>query len=172
MTGSRIGAWALGIAALAATACGPEPLTHDTGYRGTWSRSGDRNVSIVALTDMDGSWRFRWTKRNFDGKYTILCDWDGRCEERLNGELQAIYAIATRFDAATGKLYTETLETRLAPEASTFHYIDVMELADEGRTLWNYTVERDGRTYEGAHRPKRSFRKVSDAVADPPPVRP
>src|SRR5262249_21546538 len=96
--------------------CGVPPMISDTGYVGTWKRGNDRSVSIVAIAHREGQWLFRWTKRSFDGKYAILCDWHGRCEETLNGQLVATYAIATRFDEATGKLFTDTVEDRTIPE--------------------------------------------------------
>ena len=86
------------------SACGLPPMISDTGYRGTWSRGNDRNVSIVAIIEIDGRWFFRWTKRSFDRKFTVLCDWGGRCEERLNGNLLATYAITTRYDPAARTL--------------------------------------------------------------------
>ena len=150
-----------------AAACGIPPLRSDTGFRGTWRRSNDRNSSIVSIVASDGAYRFRWTKRSFDGKLTVLCDWDGRCEERLNGALMATYRIRTWLE--NGKLYTETVENRQVPEARTFRYTDEMEVADGGMTLWNYTVERDGQRLQGNERPRRSFHKVADGVAEPPP---
>lgn len=157
----------LALGLLAAAGCHMPPTVSDTGYKGTWSRGNDRNVSIVAIAEVDGHLKFRWTKRSFDGKLVILCDWDGRCEERLNGTLVATYAIRTRLDEA-GKLYTDTVEERVIPDEQTFRYTDVMEVDDHGLTLWNYTVDRDGQHYEGMGRPKRSFSKVSNSVADPP----
>jgi len=153
---------------LAGAGCHFPPMVSDTGYAGTWSRGNDRNVSIVAIAELDGRLKFRWTKRSFDGKLAITCDWDGRCEEHLNGTLIATYAIQVRLDPASGKLYTDTVEERQIPERQTFRYTDVMEVEDGGRTLWNYTVDRDGQHYEGDGRPRRSFSKVANAVADPP----
>jgi len=150
------------------SSCGLPPMISDTGYRGTWSRGNDRNVSIVAIAEVDGRWFFRWTKRSFDRKFTVLCDWEGRCEEKLNGNLLATYAITTRYDEQSGVLSTETLEERMLPDKQTFRYTDVMEVKDTGRTLWNYTIERDGQHYEGTARPQRSFSKVANSVADPP----
>jgi hypothetical protein len=147
-------------------ACGVDTIRPDAGYRGTWSRGNERNVSILAITDIGGQWRFRWTKRSYDGKFAVLCDWDGHCEERLNGELTATYSIATRFE--NDRLYTDTVEERVVPERRTFRYTDVMEVTDAGRTLWNYTTDRDGQAYTGRERPQRSFAKVSDSIADPP----
>lgn len=166
----RIGAVVL---AAACSACDLPPMISNTGYRGTWSRGNDRNVSIVAITEVGGRWYFRWTKRSFDGKLTILCDWDGRCEERLNGQFVARYTIAVQYDAPSGKLSTDTIESRAIPDEKTFRYSDVMEVKDGGRTLWNYTTDRDGKHLEGGERPMRSFSKVADSVADPPrPERP
>ena len=159
-----------GAAALAAivgcSTAGKDPTRSDTGYRGTWSRGNARNISIVAITDVGGTWRFRWTKRSYDGKFTVTCTWDGACEERLNGDLTATYRIGARFEE--GKLYTDTLEERLVPERLTFRYTDVMEVKDGGLTLWNYTIERDGKALTGEARPMRSFSKVSDSISDPP----
>ncbi len=150
------------------SSCGLPPMISDIVYRGTWSRGNDRNVSIVAIAEIDGRWFFRWTKRSFDRKFSILCDWEGRCEERLNGNLLATYAITTRYDEPSGVLSTDTVEERVIPDKQTFRYTDVMEVKDNGRTLWNYTTERDGQHYEGLARPMRSFTKIADSVADPP----
>ena len=149
-------------------ACDLPPMISDTGYVGTWSRGNDRNVSIVAIAELNGRWFFRWTKHSFDGKLTIHCDWEGRCEERLNGALAATYAITTHFDGASRTLSTETIEERIVPSALTLRYTDVMEVKDAGLTLWNFTMERNGQHYEGPARPQRSFAKVSNSVADPP----
>ena len=154
------------LVALSSCSFGLPPMVSDTGYLGTWSRGNDRNVSILAIAKSGETWRFRWTKRSFDGKFSVLCTWEGKCEERLLGDLVATYDIETRF--ADGKLYTETIEERKVPSVSTLRYTDVMEVADGGRTLWNYTIERDGQQYEGTSRPMRSFSKVADAVLEPP----
>jgi hypothetical protein len=154
------------LAALAAGACGLPPMVSDTGYLGTWSRGNDRNVSIVAIAREGDRWLFRWTKRSLDGQYVVLCDWDGRCEETFRGKVIARYRITTRFE--NGSLHTDTVEERTFPEPLNSQFTDVMEVTDGGRTLWNYTIERDGETYEGMARPKRSFTKVADAVLEPP----
>jgi len=157
----------VGMAAMLA-ACGVPPMVSDTGYLGTWSRGNERSVSIVAITRVEDRWLFRWTKRSYDGKFSILCDWHGHCEEKLNGRLVATYAIATRYDDTTGMLSTDTVEDRQVPEKRTFRYTDVMEVKDAGQTLWNYTVERDGQHFKGSERPQRSFAKVADGIAEPP----
>ena len=40
--------------AAACTACSLPPMISDTGYRGTWSRGNVRNVSIVAIAEVEG----------------------------------------------------------------------------------------------------------------------
>ena len=165
--GSAAGALCLAAAAL--SACGLPPMISDTGYRGTWRRGSERSVSIVAITEVDGRWYFRWTKRSSDGKHEVLCDWDGRCVERSDGKQVATYAITTRYDANSGVLSTDTEEERVGSVTKRFHYSDVIEVADHGRTLWSSTTERDGQHFEGDARPRRSFTKVANSVADPPP---
>jgi hypothetical protein len=155
----------------ALTACGLPPMISDTGYRGTWSRGNDRNVSIVAIAEVGGTWLFRWTKRSFDGQYSILCDWDGACAEWLEGKRIATYTIKTRYDAETSRLFTDTVEERQVPVQRTYRYTDVMEVTDGGRTLWNYTTDRDGEHFAEGARPQRSFTKIADSVADPPRAR-
>jgi hypothetical protein len=154
-------------------ACNLPPMISDTGYRGTWGRGSAQDVSIVAITEVAGRWYFRWTKRSFDGKQTVLCDWGGHCEEQFNGRAAATYTITTRYDAGAKTLATDTVEERVYPSSHIYHYSDVMEVADSGLTLWNYTTDREGQHFEGGGRPMRSFSKVSNSVADPPrPARP
>ena len=86
----------------------------------------------------------------------------------MNGKLLATYAITTRYDAPSGRLSTDTLEERMDPDKQTIRNTDVMEVKDNGRTLWNYTVDRDGQHYDGTARPMRSFTKIANSVADPP----
>jgi hypothetical protein len=150
----------------AASSCRMDRMITDTGYRGTWRRANDRNESIVAITDAGGRWRFRWIKRSFDHKFRVDCDWMGHCEERLNGAVIATYTIVTRYDE--GKLYTDTVEERVSPVKVTARYTDVMEVRDGGRTLWNFTTDRDGQHFDGDERPNRTFDKIADGVADPP----
>ncbi len=157
------------IAALAATAaaCISSAPVNNTGYTGTWSRGNDRVQSIVAIVKQPDGYRFRWTKVSSDGKLQVRCGWDGACEERLDGKVIANYRFTPSVDAS-GKLRIEAVEERLEPEKKTLHYVDQLEVEPGGKVLWSYTIERDGQKYEGNARPKRSFRKVSDGVAEPP----
>ena len=166
-TGTR-GVGALILAASALASCDLPPMISDTGYRGTFRRGNDRSVSIVAITEISGRWYSRWTKRSFDGTYIIECDWDGRCEERLNGRQSAKSTITTRFDAASGTLSTDTVEERVFPEKKTVRTTEVMDVTDLGLTLRSFTTDRDGQHFEGLARPTRSFTKIANSVADPP----
>ena len=159
---------ALLLALCALAACGLPPMISDTGYRGTWRRGNDLNVSIVAITESSGTWYFRWSRRSSDGKYNVVCDWDGSCDEWLDGKRVATYTVTTRFDPASGLLSTDTVEERLDPRKETRRYSDVMEVKDGGLTLWNYTTDRDGQHFEGTGRPMRSFTKIANSVASPP----
>jgi hypothetical protein len=156
----------LAVSALAA--CGLPPMISDTGYRGTWRRGNDGTVSIVAITESAGRWYFRWTRRSSDGRSTVLCDWDGACEEWFDGRRVATYAITTRFDAASGKLWSDTVEERLAPTKRTLRFTEIMDVKDGGLTLYHYTTDRDGQHFEGLGRPTRWFTKIANSVADPP----
>jgi hypothetical protein len=161
-------AGALLVSGILPAACGLPPMVSDTGYKGTWRRGTGPQGSIVAITQVGDRWYFRWTMRDPAGRRSVLCDWEGRCEERYKDQPVATYTISSRLDPATGKLTTDTVEERVAPERKTFRYTDVLELADEGRTLVNFTTDRDGSHFEGAARPRRSFAKISNSIADPP----
>jgi len=141
----------------------------DTGYTGTWSRGNDRNVSIVAIAKDGDRYLFRWSKRSYDGKFAIVCGWDGRCEETLSGKRIATYEFTTRVDPATGRLLVVYDERRIEPEKRDFHVVDELVVDPGGKVLWSYTVERGGEKYAGGARPMRSFDKVADAIAGVPP---
>jgi hypothetical protein len=162
----RIGAVVLAASVLAS--CDLPPMISDTGYRGTWRRGNDRNVSIVAITESSGRWYFRWTKWSSDGRLAVHCDWDGRCEELVDGKRVATYTITTRFDADSGKLWTDTVEEWLVPARPPRRYTEVMEIRNGGLTLLNVTTDRDGERFEGLTGPQRSFTKIANSVADPP----
>jgi hypothetical protein len=162
----RVGALFLLLSALAS--CDLPPMISDTGYRGTWRRGNDRVVSIVAITESAGRWYFRWTKWSSDGRLTVRCDWDGRCEERLDGKRVVTYTITPRFDAASGKLWLDTVEESVEPGRPARRYTEVMDVRDGGLTLRNVTIDRDGQHFEGLMGPQRSFTKIANSVADPP----
>lgn len=157
-----------------AASCLPEtrPLVSDTGYEGTWSRGNMRGNSIVAIVRVGDAYRFRWSKRTYapggEAKLVVVCDWEGRCTETLNGKVLATYRFRTWLDETTGRLHVEGVEDRVEPERFTNRFVDELVVEDEGRTLWRYTKERMGQSFEGVGRPMASFSKLSDGIADPP----
>lgn len=159
---------------LLAASCLPEtpPLVSDTGYEGTWSRGNMRGNSIVAIVRVGDEYRFRWSKRTYapggEEKLVVACDWEGRCTETLNGKVLATYRFRTWVDDSTGRLHVEGVEDRVEPERFTNRFVDELVVEDGGRTLWRYTKERMGQSFEGVGRPMASFSKVSDGIADPP----
>jgi hypothetical protein len=154
--------------AVISAACSVRPRVSDTGYTGTWSRGNDRNVSVVAIARTGDRYLFRWFKHSFDQRLDVSCGWDGRCEEKYDGKHMATYEFDTRVDPVTHRLMVECDERRLLPEKPNIHYIDELVVEPGGKVLWSYTVERDGKRYEGANRSMRSFEKVADAVAGVP----
>ncbi len=160
------------LAVLSGPACRLKPKVSDTGYVGTWSRGNDRGVSTVAIARVGDAYRFRWWKRTFDPArglaLDVRCEWNGRCEERLFGELIATYEFSTRTDPATGRLLVECHERRVAPEKKDIHYVDELVVEPGGKVLWSYTDQTDGHRYVDSERPMRSFDKVADAVAGVP----
>ena len=160
----RRAACALALAALSA-ACSVPPSITDTGYVGTWARGNDRVRSVVSIARGEGDrWYFRWTKMSDRGTLAIRCPWEGVCEERLNDETIATHAFRIWQDPDSGHLMVEGTEKRLKPDKVDIHFVDELVVVDGGKTLWSYTLERDGQRFEGAGRPQRSLTKVSDSV--------
>ncbi len=157
-----------------ATGCAGDVAVSDTGYAGTWSRGPAHAKSIVAIARVGDGYRFRWTKitREPRGlrrvKLEVRCDWDGQCVETLDGRKIAEHRFRTWTDPDSGHLMVEWSERRLGPEPRESRTVDELVVEPGGRVLWSYTIERDGRRFEGEARPKRSFTKVADAIADPP----
>jgi hypothetical protein len=142
----------------------------DTGYVGTWSRGNDRVRSTIAIAERDGTYLFRWGKESSDGRVKVRCDWDGNCVELSDGLEVARYHFRPWIDPASGRLRVECRGTIFTAEKPEVHYIDELEVRDDGKRLVAYTVERAGQQYSGRGRPRFKFTKVSDTVTDPPPA--
>ncbi len=154
---------------LAACCCSDDPAVSNTGITGTWVRENNGTISVIALTKLDDRYLFRWKKYGRDDDFRVDCDWDGHCEEWQGGQKQADYRFTTRNDPASGRLEIECHETRLVPKVREQHSIDELSVEPGGKVLWSYTTERDGERFEAGKGPQRSFTKVADAVAYPPP---
>ena len=156
------------LAAAAVVFVGCAPKVSDTGYVGTWARSSPQSASTIAIYRDDAGYRFRWKVDTPSGKWRVRCDWNGRCEEHIDGEKAAEYLFTTRIDPATGHLVVDCTGKVSKPRRAEIHYVDELVVEPGGLTLWSYTLERGGQRFEGEARPKRSYRKVADEVGEKP----
>ena len=164
---SRHGAWAL-VLALALLGCAKPPVVSDTGYSGTWERGTEIVKSRLAIVELGGAYHVRWTRLSADGKWKTVCDWEGRCEEFVDGEKTSDYTFKTWIDGDTKLLRVECTGFVQKPNEAHFHWIDELVVKDEGHSLLARTLEEQGKVYEGRG-PKRRFKKISNDVEDPPP---
>jgi len=141
----------------------------DTGYTGTWVLRTDRIESRIAIVPReDGGYRFRLSQTTADGKSKIRCDWNGDCEQHVEGVLAARFRFVPKVDPATGLLRVRCEGGPDGPESPTIVYENELVVADGGLELESYTIERAGQSFEGDARPWRLLSKFSDRVEDPP----
>jgi hypothetical protein len=156
------------LAALA-PACTVKPITSNTGYTGTWKKQGSSYYnSTISIVRVGEEHRFRWTLRSTDGSWKVACGWEGPCEEFVDGEKTSEYTFRAWIDPATSHLMVEQKGSISKPERLDLHRIDEWVLAADGKEASVYTNESMGQKFEGDHRPKFSFVKVADTVANPP----
>ncbi len=163
----RMPGWMLG-SILLLGACDLPPMVSDTGLRGTWVRRAGEGLSIVSITEIDGRWYVRSTRRSPDGTQSTRCEWDGRCQETLDGKLAATSTVTTTYDPDTATLTTDIAEERIYPSKKTIHLREDLLVDDHGRTLRIFTVDRGGQRFEHKGGPQRWLTKVADSVPDPP----
>jgi hypothetical protein len=163
--------FALATITLVAMGCGggglPDVVT-DTGYQGTWQRGNERVKSTIAIVEVEGEYLFRWSVNSADGKWKVTCDWNGRCEEIIDGEKASEYAFRTWTDEESGQLRVECNGNIYGPPPVEVHYIDVLVPRKNGTVLRSHTIEDVNGTYEVGGGPRRDFTKISDHVAEPP----
>jgi hypothetical protein len=147
-------------------ACAPK--VSDTGYVGTWARGSTYNTSTIAIHHGKDGYRFRWKVDSADGRWRVRCNWDGRCEEHVDGAKAAEYVFVTRQDPATGHLLVECTGKVSRPKPAEIHYLDELVVSPDGKELWSYSLERGGQRFQGDARPKRAFRKVANEVGELP----
>lgn len=149
--------------------CGPDPVS-DTGYTGTWVRGNDRLKSTLAIVERQGEYRVRRSLRSADGSHELRCDWDGKCEEFVDGEKTSDYTLRPSVDAETKRLRLEVRASIFKPTVLELHYVDEFLLKDEGLRLRARTIEKQGQPIRKKDGPvsKRDYRKVSNRVTDPP----
>jgi hypothetical protein len=154
--------------ALVLTACGPR--ISDTGYTGTWSREGSDVVTTISIANVDGEYLFRWGRETLDGVVQVRCDWDGLCEENVDGEPVATYQMHAWIDDESGLLRVECRGRRIDREGGEVevHYLDELVVRNDGKRLVSRVRGRNGEIFEGLGHGRRVFEKISDSVVDPP----
>jgi hypothetical protein len=140
----------------------------DTGYTGTWQRGSDRAKSTFSIVEIDGEYLLRWDKRSDDGKVQVDCDWQGRCEESVEGEKTSEYRLRAWIDEGSGLLRMAFQGEVYRPTPAEFDHVDELRLRDDGLTLRFRRIEDRIRAFDPQRPPVRDYRKISDHVADPP----
>jgi hypothetical protein len=163
--------WLL-LGSIALVACGgggglPDVVS-DTGYQGTWRRGTERLQSTIAIVEVDGRYRFRWNKTTADGTWTVNCDWEGRCEEFVDGEKTSDYVFRVWVAEETGHLRVECTGTVHRPTAREVYSVEELIPRKQGLVLRAHTIGDAGSTYEVGAGPRRDFAKISDHVLEPP----
>lgn len=158
---------ALACAALAVAVLACSETVTDTGYEGTWHRGNDKNSSTILLWKAGTAWKFAWIAESVSGTWKIRCDDNSVCVETIEGRKVAEHVFRVWEDPGDGKLRLECSTQVIEPVSRQTRYLDVLEVAEGGTTLWSFTLERDGQRFEGDGRPRRSFRKVSDRTRLP-----
>ena len=165
--GTRVVAGTLLVVLACAVGCS-EPIS-DTGYVGTWVLRNDRIESRIAIVPReDGGYRFRLTQTTADGSSKLGCDWNGDCEQYVDGALAAGFRFVPSVDPETGLLRVRCEGGPEGPEAPTVVYENELVVGEGGLELKSFTIERAGQTFEGDARPVRVLVKYSDRVDDPP----
>ncbi len=162
-----------GIASLALvtalSGCTVRPQISNTGFTGTWARSGGMDTfhSQVSIIQDGGRYLFRWRLDSNDGTWHVRCGWDGKCEEFLDGAKVADYAFDVR-ERPEGGLTIECTRVPVRKEVKGYHYTDVLEVDLSGKSLVSYTVELNGDRFAKETATRKILTKISDTVADPP----
>ena len=155
------------LSAALATACSRGPKVSDTGYEGTWQRGGGSATSTIAIVKQGDDYLFRWTLDSEDGRWIVRCNWDGVCEEHVDGEKTSDYTFRTWVEP-TGFLRIECKGKVTRPKPLDVHYIDQLRVKEGGLRMSSATMEQGETRYYKMKKPKRMYTKVSDAVENPP----
>jgi hypothetical protein len=165
---------ALLIAALSATACTVKPKRSDTGFTGTWGRKGPIGdyQSTVAIAKQGERYLFRWKLDAKDRSWSVRCDWEGLCEERLDGKKIAEYKFEVTQKPGENFLTVTCTRTPVEKGINGFRYVDDLVLEPGGLNMTSYTRELNDRTYPRDSTMVKSFDKVSDRISEPPAGQP
>jgi len=152
---------------LALASCAWQPEVSNTGYVGTWVRGNPHTRSALAIVKDGDAYRVRWSVRTDDGKWTVTCDWDGRCEEFREGQKVATFAFRPYME--NGLLMLRTTRTPVvAGDRQEYSDVDQLVVDPSGKRLWSYTIERNGTKFKPREGPYRWLEKVSDEVEGRP----
>lgn len=163
---------ALSILLVAVAACsGGKTTTTDTGYEGTWVRGGELVTSTISIVKVDGVYKYRVGLVSEDGKRIIRCDWEGVCEEFIDGEKTSDYKYTTRFNEESKTLEVECVGSVHRPTVASIHDIDELVVKRNGLKLRRRAILRGDKSYRKGDypRPLADYTKLSDQVVDPPP---
>lgn len=138
------------------------------GYQGTWQRGNERVQSTFSIVRVGEEYRFRWGVTSDDGKWRVRCNWEGVCEEFVDGEKTSDYRFRTWVDEPTGYLRVRCDGKVHRPDPLEVHYVNELILDTTGLQLRAQTIEDVSSTVDPARPPRRDYRKVSDYVRDPP----
>lgn len=158
----------LSAAALLAGLAACTSKLHDTGYVGTWTHGNEQVRSTVAIVRSGEGYLFRWGKESADGRLKVRCDWQGGCEEFVDGEKVTTYQFRSWLDEASGLLRVECHSRGAKADAIEQHYVDQLMVDKDGMRLVARTIERQGQVFEGKTGSVYTYTKVSDGVVDPP----
>ncbi len=159
------------IACLAGGACSVRPEITDTGFVGTWARSGiiGNYRSSVAILREGDRYLFRWRLDSEDGKWRVRCGWDGKCDEFLDGKKIGAYTFLVQQEPGKDFLSVDCTRTALREGDRSYHYIDELVLDPGGKSITSYTLRLGDETFTRESTRKLVLEKISDTVADPPP---
>jgi hypothetical protein len=165
---SKIAVWIVWLLILSGCSGGLPDEISNTGYVGTWQRGSDFVQSTFSIVEIDGSYAVRWEKRSADGKAHVDCDWQGRCEEFVDGSRTSEYAFRVWVDEESGRLRVGCRGRVYGATPAEFDYVDELILRDDGHTLRFQRVADAIRPFDPERPPRRDYGKISDYVRDPP----
>jgi len=140
----------------------------DTGYSGSWYRETSTVESSLYLWKDGDRYRVKLARVSRDGKARIDCNWDGVCEEFVDGEKTSDYRFRVWLDDRSGHLMLHCTGEITLPKPLSIDYTHELVLEDGGLALRSYTRESQGQSYTLETAGNRLLRKISDQVPDPP----
>jgi hypothetical protein len=145
----------------------PDRVTN-TGYEGTWQRGNERVRSRLAIVKHNGEYLVRPDKTSADGTVKMKCDWDGKCEEFVEGEKTSDLTFRAWIAEERGYLRIECKGQVYAPSQLDIHYIHELKVRKQGTNLRSWTILDQNGEYAFREGAQRNLTKICDYVRDPP----